>query len=320
MKRKRSRTYKHHSASRVAGIQYVGIPGVSADCKDAVIGLLQNGACVSLARILTHSNHHCLLLTVNSGDIVAVKSGFTSGYPGEGPRTLSFVLQLLDLHGADIDEYEVGEDLLSRLDLSALTSRDLVHLDTTHPLRPSRWIEYVDEKDLERSDQGRLWDEFNRVIPFAIIDGRIADLALKFFERPDDCLLTGYRRLEDTIRGRTGLEEHGTKLFARVFNSDMPILTWKKIDRSEHAGRASIFTGAFMAYRNPRAHREPQKYSSELLAEFLLLNHLYLLEGCAVDQKGRRRKPETPMQALRKQLLDDKWKLPRKQVKRVTSV
>jgi hypothetical protein len=71
-----------------AGIEYVGQPGVSKDCQDAVLRLLQYGDRVTQARILSSSRDHSLLLTVN-GDLVAVKSGFASGYLGEGPRTFS---------------------------------------------------------------------------------------------------------------------------------------------------------------------------------------------------------------------------------------
>src|SRR5260370_32612901 len=91
------------------GIEYAGAPGVTAACKDAVMRLIQYGDHITRARILSYSNEHCLLLTVNCGDLIAVKSGFASGYEGEGPSGLSFVLQLLEAHGAEIEEYDVGE-------------------------------------------------------------------------------------------------------------------------------------------------------------------------------------------------------------------
>jgi hypothetical protein len=242
-----------------AGIQYSGIPGVSRDCKDAVLRLLQFGDRISLARILTHETTHGFLLTVNDVDLVGIKSGFASGYGGEGPSAFSYVLALLYAHSVDIDEYQVSEELIERLDRSALTVSDMEMLNAAKPVRPNRWADYISEDDWEKGEKRMLWSRFKPIIPFAIIDSRIVDLALKFDEQPDDCLLTGYRRLEDNIRDRTGVEEHGAKLFSQVFLSDPPKLTWGEIDRSEHAGRASLFTGTFMAYRNPRAHREPHK-------------------------------------------------------------
>jgi hypothetical protein len=40
---------------------------------------------------------------------------------------------------------------------------------------------------------------------WSVIGGRLADLAMRFFENADDSIMTGFRRLEDLIRQRTGL-------------------------------------------------------------------------------------------------------------------
>jgi Protein of unknown function (Hypoth_ymh) len=127
-------------------------------------------------------------------------------------------------------------------------------------------------------DKKTIWLEFPPVIPFAIIDPRIIDLALSFWENPDDKLLKGYRRLEDAIRKRTRLEDHGERLFSKAFIPPDAKLHWEGIDGGEAMGRSQLFTGAFKAHRNPRAHRELKTNSHDHLTEFLLLNHLYRLE------------------------------------------
>ena len=76
------------------------------------------------------------------------------------------------------------------------------------------------------------------MIPFAIVDTRLTDLALSFWKNTNDSLLTGYKRLEDILRQRTGTKAHGTKLLAEVFAKEESKLTWTEIDASEHAGRA----------------------------------------------------------------------------------
>jgi hypothetical protein len=268
--------------NKLAGIQYCGIPGASRDCQDSVVRLLQFGDKITRARILSCSNRHCLLLTVNTGDLIAIKSGFSSGYGGEGPRRFSYVLELMNTHDVEIDECEVDETLVERLDRSSLMTSDIEKLDKRKPILPSRWYDYVLEKHYDRARSGTLWDEFPRVIPFAIIDSRISDLAISFWEAPDDRLLKAYRRLEDIVRERTGINEHGAKLFSQAFSGSTPILRWKDIDDGERTGRVNIFTGAYMAHRNPRAHRELKSHSGEQLAEFLILNHLYLLERRAI--------------------------------------
>ena len=47
------------------------------------------------------------------GEVVAVKTGFSSGYPGEGPRGLAEVLSLLQAVGAELDEWEIAPRLRS---------------------------------------------------------------------------------------------------------------------------------------------------------------------------------------------------------------
>lgn len=274
------------NGNEVAGIQYFGLPGVSSDCQDAVMRLLQYGDQITHAKILTCSHEHCLLLAVNVGDLIAVKSGFGSGYAGEGSHAFSYVLQLLDAHGAEIKEYDVAPEVIERLDSSSLTTSDIDNLEATAPVRPTRWHDYVFEEHWERERHGTLWREFPPLIPFALIDSRIIDLAISFWEGPDDRLLTGYRRLEDIVRKRTGVDEHGAKLFSQAFLGPTAKLIWQDVDGGEHTGRASLFTGVFMAYRNPRAHREVAGDPNDQLAEFLLLNQLYCLEKAASERNG----------------------------------
>lgn len=270
-----------------AAIEYAGIPGVSEECKQAVMRLLQYRDEITEAKILSNDRDHCLLLMVNVGDLVAIKSGFSSGYLGEGPHAFSFVIQLLEAHGAKIEEYKVTADLIEHVDNSALTMRDIQEIEFARPIRPQRWHEYILDERSERDDLGHLWQEFDPLIPFGIVDRRITDLALRFFQFPDACLLKGYRRLEDTVRERTRLHGQGAKLFSQAFLGEAPKLVWDELDASEQAARGSLFIGAYGAYRNPRAHRELSHDSHSQVLEFLLLNHLFTLEKTAVDATDR---------------------------------
>jgi uncharacterized protein (TIGR02391 family) len=111
------------------------------------------------------------------------------------------------------------------------------------------------------------------------------DLALTFWTDPDQRLVKAYRRLEDVIRERTGLEEHGAKLFGDAFQSKPPKLAWDGIPAKEQAARANLFAAAFGVYRNPRGHKERDEKLTDLLAEFLLANELYRLERQATVSK-----------------------------------
>jgi hypothetical protein len=142
--------------NHLAGIEYHGIPGASRDCEDAVKRRLQFGDHIKHARIVTCSNSHSLLLADEVGDVVAVKSGFASGYGGEGPRRFSYVLQLLLSHGADIDECEIDCGVLERLDKSALTKKDFARIKAARPIRPSRWSGYIMDRHYSSERDGTL--------------------------------------------------------------------------------------------------------------------------------------------------------------------
>jgi len=245
--------------------------------------LLQYGDQITEARILSNDRDHCFLLTNNLGNVIAIKSGFSSGYQGEGPHAFSFVIELLEAHDVRIREYEVSADLIERVDMSALTEKDLESIAFSRPVGPTRWHDYILDERWDRDDVARLWQEFEPLIPFALVDSRITDLALRFFQFPDSCLVTGYRRLEDIVRSRTGVRGQGAKLFSQAFLGEAPKLVWKELDPGEQAARGSLFTNAYGAYRNPRAHRESAHDSQSQALEFLLLNHLYVLEKTAVE-------------------------------------
>jgi hypothetical protein len=226
------------------------------------------------------------LLKVGEGDLIAVKSGFSSGYSGEGPRTLSFVLEILQTHGIDIEELSVDCGMLARLDASALTAADVDELSAARPIRPSRWYDYIFDHS-DSCPKGTLFEETDPRIPLSLIDARIIDLAIHFEDEPDNRLLVGYRRLEDLVRTRTGLEkEFGAKLFQAAFGGEDSILHWEGIDGAEQQGRVLLFTGTYMAHRNPRAHQESQHDLRQQAREFMLLNHLYSLECAAFLRKG----------------------------------
>jgi len=272
------------AGNKPAGIQYIGLAGVSASCIRAVRRILQYGDRVVSAKLLTSHQSHCLLLELDSVETMAVKSGFASGYGGEGPRALATVLNMLYAQGAEINEYKVSSDLLERLDASALTIRDLDSLDTMRPVRPNRWYDYIFDAGVEHLGAAGIWHQFDPTIPWAIIDPRIADLALNFFEDPDRSISTGFRRLEDIVRKRINDTASSVRLFAIAFQGDKSKLFWGDIDSGEHNGRGQLFSGAYMAYRNPRAHKELKDGVRAALSEFVLLNQLYVLEGEAIER------------------------------------
>lgn len=262
----------------------MGNAGITQECKIAVMRLIQFGERITNARILTSKNQHSLLLTLDECDYVAIKSGFTSGYQGEGPRGFAFTLRNLKEYGVTIDEYLVKPALIEKIDTSSLTNGDISTIEKTHPLRPVRWHEYIYDRTFQIGEKNGIWHDYPPIIPWSIIDPRIIDLALKFMDEPDHSLSTGYRRLEDIVRKRAKLEGHGASLFSNAFEREKGILLWEGLSPGAHQGRIHLFTGVYMAYRNPRAHQELKTPITSLLSEFLLLNKLYTMEGESVER------------------------------------
>jgi len=199
---------------------------------------------------------------------------------------LSKSLQLLSRHGAEIDEYNVSEEFIERVDYSCLLAEDLESLEKSRPVRPHRWYDYIyDHTCNSIYDDRMLKNVLPVTVPFEIIDLRIMDLALKLEENPDGSINSGYRKLEDIVRKRSGLKfESGSKLFSKSFQGEKSIFYWGDIDGGEHNGRASLFTAIFNAYRNRRAHQELDSLPAELMREFLLINELFILEGEAKER------------------------------------
>lgn len=280
--------------NKLAAIEYHGADGVTQHCLDAIVRLIQFGDRIEKAWLLSggseqwNCRHHAFILSINYGDLVAIKPGFSSGYGGEGPGGLSKALQLLNRQKVEIEEHEIKPEVMERLTYGALLSSDIEAIQTSRPIRPNRFSDYI----LFDSDRRKIYSEqnlnflFPPIVPFSIIDTRILDLALSLEECPDASLFSAYRRLEGLVRNKSdelnGMS--GAKLFAKAFQSDSSVLRWSDADKSESEGRAALFIGAYKAYRNTRAHHEQNTAPESAVREFLLLNELFLLESEAKNR------------------------------------
>ena len=293
--------------ARPAGIEYLGAGGTTRPCVEAVVKVLQSTTEPFDVLILTHETQrvppandldrprvigrHCLLIRYDEFDRAAVKSGFSSGYGGAGPTGFSNALALLVAHGIKISETIVNKEILDRVDHCLLTGDDLEAIEAAPTVPWESWRDYIYKSDTDAAAQGQLWRQFPLVVPFAVVDAGLMDLALTFWQNPNDRLRTAFVRLEEQVRIRSGLTEHGATLFKQAFlpltASSQPILRWAGVDEKEQAARASLFESAFRAHRNPRAHRELSESPPQQLSEFLLVNHLF---GLLRDAKRTKRR------------------------------
>lgn len=270
----------------LAQLEYHGNHGVTADCLNAVARLIHFGEKIEKAWLLSRLNNgfgtHALLLTMEYGDQIVIQAGFTSGYGGEGPAGLSTVLRLLREHNVPIEEYDISAVMFERLTQGALLNADLEWLEQERFVRPVRYYDYIFDK--------KYWNDLQEYFPpsinFGLLDPRLMDVALNFFDNPGHAIDTAYKRLEDTLRKRTALPgESGTKLLTKAFVGDESHLHWNDENTNEHNSKANLFKAVFGAYRNPRAHREIASDDKAALREFMLINELYLLEAKAIERQ-----------------------------------
>ena len=265
-------------------VEYLGDAGITLSCLQSLCKTLQTHSDLTTALLLTNDQVHAFLLKDDSGTYYVIRSGFTSGYSGEGPKGLAKALALLSKHRIETEEILIPTKLLNRLNNSSLNDQDIDFIYQQKIIRPIRLHDYIYPFENEVTQTTKSKCYYPLELPYSIIDDRIFDLALLFKQDPDSALTKAYKRLEDIIRTRTGIREHSTKLFAQVFQGENAILTWDVPESAEIKGRVNLFTGAYMAFRNARAHREKDENLIHQYREFLLINELYLLEAEAITE------------------------------------
>lgn len=271
----------------VFNIQYLGEDGITRSCIKAAALILSSEYSFQNAALITNNQNHLFILIAGERDYFVIKKGFTSGYDGEGPDGLAITLLLLEQHQLDIDEYEISDNLWIKLINMEIETNEIESILANSPIRPRRWYDYIFRARLTEHKQ-ELSQYYPAVIPLALVDKRIIDLAITFSSNPDHALTIAYRRLEEIIRKRSDMTGEGAKLFSSVFlfekNKDdgRPILTWDCPDDGEIKGRGNLFNAVYMAFRNARMHRELETSFVAELREFMLINELFNLEREAI--------------------------------------
>lgn len=264
---------------------YLGKAGVTEASLYSLCSLIQTHEDLDYALLLTNDQTHAFILRDLTHNYYVIRSGFTSGYFGEGPKGLAKAMTLLGKHRIETEEILVSSKLLNKLNSSSLSDQDIDFIFQQKIVRPIRLHDYIYPFKNEVAQTSKLKPYYPLELPYSIIDDRIFDLALLFKQDPDSALTKAYKRLQDIVRERTGLNEHSTKLFSQAFNTSNAPLTWIVPDKSEVIGRANLFLGTYQAFRNARIHRE--KHEENLIhqyREFLLINELYLLEAEAKNR------------------------------------
>ncbi|GAC1371640.1 MAG: hypothetical protein NVS3B3_05200 [Aquirhabdus sp.] len=260
-------------------IQYLGSDGITQFCLTVITNLLQTHSDFDSALLLTCDTQHAFIVKDQFENHYVIKSGFGSGYHGEGSKGLAKAIYLFQKHQINIEEIIVSPKVIQRLNQARLSDQDIDNILSKPFVRPIRLADYTYPFKSELSNLENIKQLYPQEIPYSILDERLFDLALLFKSDPDASLSKAYKRLEDIVRTRTRIQENGNRLYSQAFNNDDSPLSWSVPDKSEIKGRAKIFIGTYEAFRNARAHRENTQDTAQMLREFLLINELYILES-----------------------------------------
>lgn len=267
-------------------IQYLGTP-YTQDCLDAIGVILQTQTYIEKALLLSCNQIHAYLIKSNRNTYV-IRSGFSSGYSGEGPKGLASSLQLLLKHNIEVEEINISEKLMEKVNHSSLSDADLETMFTARVVRPINIYEYI--YAIYKTTEYQINNDrfYPTELPFHLVDSRIFDLALKFNDDPNYSILTAYTRLEDIVKDK--INDHSlfsNSLLKTAFISDKQrksIYSWNTNNENVSNALGCLFNNVFTAYRNERAHSEVDKPYSKQIREFLLINELYLLESEAIKR------------------------------------
>ncbi|SHG60999.1 hypothetical protein SAMN05720766_1032 [Fibrobacter sp. UWH9] len=107
-------------------IKYEGSTSATQYCIDDFMRRLYGSRKIVDMTILTCENYHALMLCFEDQDLVVfIKSGLTSGYPGEGPKGTSLIIRLAEEAGITIKELNVAPTLFKRINSSLVTVKDV---------------------------------------------------------------------------------------------------------------------------------------------------------------------------------------------------
>ena len=115
-----------HLGIRSIDIKYEGSTRATQYCIDDFMKRLYGSRKITDMTILTCQNYHALMLCFENRDLVVfIKSGLTSGHPGEGPKGTSLIIRLAEEAGITIKELNAAPSLFKRINSSLTTVKDV---------------------------------------------------------------------------------------------------------------------------------------------------------------------------------------------------
>lgn len=268
-------------------IQYLGTP-YTQDCIEALALVLQIEEQVEMALILTNNHNHCFLIQ-GYRTTYLIRYGFRSDHISEGYKGFVKALKLLQRHEVEIKELVISSKEFETIQQNSLSDSNVQSFLNSPYKRTHTIYEHISNLDYMLKEPLKIDNYYPKELPLNLIDERILDLALSFKEDADASIMKAYTRLEDIIRKKLNSQKFSSSLMEDAFCSDLKKnrlspFKWETENEESSTAIGRLFTNTFKAYRNPRAHSEVKKSTSQLQREFLLINELYLLENESIQR------------------------------------
>ena len=182
-------------------IKYEGSTRATQYCIDDFMKHLYGSRKITDMTILTCENYHALMLCFENQDyIVFIKSGLTSGYPGEGPKGTSLIIRLAEEAGITIKELDTAPSLFKRINSSLATVKD---------------VEFIKKNSKESLDYDRLC--------LKIVDKKYVQRAKDSFKKDKDIIF---------IRDEDEKTKDAVEINLGKINKKLDVLL-KKLDKIE---------------------------------------------------------------------------------------
>ena len=149
-----------------SGMQVMGLSGISRPCLYAIEAVLDSAALPNKATIVTletrldtgQEEHLFLFWDWCGVPLTVVRNGFSSGYPGEGPRSFSLAICMIRSRSVPIDGFYATEAEFRMLDSGSISSRLCQKIKLNGQALTWPWPLWVSDRHEELLAEGLLWD------------------------------------------------------------------------------------------------------------------------------------------------------------------
>jgi len=265
---------------RQLSIQYLGVPGSTHECVEAMATILTSPypcreITILICRKHPQADHYAVSFVIwdwLGTEVTIVPNGFGT-HAGTGGWGLEVVLDLIQFYQVPLKEKWIRDvDQFTRINSGYPTERDLKELHQADHGAPS-WPLFA------REFGSWLWrqamSEEGRPFPYWLLEPELLEVVRGVEVDPDGAAFRAVKRLEVMVRELGSLDAHlfGDNLINQAMR-DSGALVPHGATPAESQAWANLFRGAIGAFKNPQSHRDVKLAGSDAAAQILAVNLL----------------------------------------------